>query len=54
MYNLVINTLFLAKKIIKLKIYFKSYGTLKLLIMYNIIITIALTDYIKIIKYIKI
>ena len=50
-YNLIINILFLAKKIIKLKTYYKSYSTLKLLIMYNTIIIITLTDYIKVIKY---
>ena len=37
-YNLIINTLSLIKKITKLKIYFKPYSTLELLTIYNIII----------------
>ena len=53
-YNLIINILFLANKIIELKIYFKFYSTLKLLIIYNTIIIIILINYFKIIKYIKV
>ena len=50
-YNLIINILFLVKKIIKLKTCFKSYSTLELLIIYNIIIIIILTNYAGVMKY---
>ena len=53
MYNLVINIIFLANKITELKTRFKSYNTLELSIIYNIIITIILINYPEVIKYIK-
>ena len=53
MYNLIINILFLAKKIIELEIYFKPYNTLELLIIYNTIVIVVLINYTGVIEYIK-